>query len=115
MLICISKCFYISTGPPQIISKSSANIIEDVEKNVTLVCTVIADPNPITVWKNIDADGKIREIKRTSHKFDGNYTIHNARVENSGTYSCNASNALGYAFYTTNIQIKPGRPQIFIS
>ena len=84
------------------------SIIEDVETNVTLVCTVIADPNPITVWKHIDAEGKTKEIKRTSDKFDGNYTIHNARVENSGTYSCNASNTLGYDFYTIKIKIEPG-------
>ena len=91
------------------------HIIEDVETNVTLVCTVIADPNPVTIWKHIDADGKIREIKRTSNKFDGNYTIHNARVEDSGTYLCNVSNTLGYAFYTTQIKIEPGEPRIFIS
>ena len=96
------------TGPAQIKEKSLVSITQYVEKNVTLVCTVIADPNPMTVWKHIDADGKIREIKRTSNKFDGNYTIYNARVEDSGTYLCNASNELGYDFYSTEIKIKPG-------
>ena len=96
------------TGPAKITGKSSVSITQYVEKNVTLVCTVIADPNPITVWKHIDAEGKIREIKRTADKFDGNYTIHNARVEDSGTYLCNASNTLGYDFYSTEIKIEPG-------
>ena len=97
------------SGPPQITSKSPANITEFVETNVTLVCTVIAYPNPTTVWKRIDTDGEIKEIKRTSDKFDGNYTIYNARLEDSGKYICNASNNLGYEFYTTNITIKPGK------
>ena len=96
------------TGPAQITAKSPQNITELVETNLTLVCTVIADPNPTTVWTHIDADGKVREIKRTSDKFDGNYTIHNARVEDSGTYLCNASNSLGHDSYTTKIMIKPG-------
>ena len=104
----ISKHSDILTGPPQIISKSEENIVEDVETNVTLVCTVIADPNPITVWTHIDAKGKFREIKRTTNKFNGNYTIRNARVEDSGTYLCNASNVLGKVFYATKIKIEPG-------
>ena len=98
----------IFTGPPQIISKSPANITQLVERNVTLVCTVIADPNPTISWKHTDLDGKITEVKRTADKFDGNYTIYNARIEDSGKYSCNASNALGYEFYTAVITIKPG-------
>jgi hypothetical protein len=78
---------------------------------------VIADPNPITVWTHIDAKGKAREIKRTTDKFNGNYTIHNARVEDSGTYLCNASNALGKVFYATKIKIEPGLfiPPVFIA
>ncbi len=110
--------FYINarilSGPPQITSKSPANITEFVETNVTLVCTVIAYPNPTTVWKRIDTDGKMEEIKRTSHKFDGNYTIYNARLEDSGKYICNASNALGYQSYATDITIKPGKVAYFI-
>ena len=98
------------TGPPQIKSKSLVKITANVETNVTLVCTVIANPNPITVWKHIDADGKVTEVKRTSDKFDGNYTIYNASLEDSGTYLCNASNTLGYDFYTIKIKIEPGEP-----
>ena len=75
---------------------------------MTLVCTVIAEPNPTTVWTHIDVGGKVNEIKRTSDKFDGNYTIFNARVEDSGTYFCKASNKLGYDSYKTEIKIKPG-------
>jgi hypothetical protein len=97
------------TGPPQIISKSPANITQLVETNVTLVCTVIANPNPTTFWKRMDPDGKFIEIKRTSKKFDGNHTIYNARLEDSGKYLCNASNTLGYDSYTTQITIKPGK------
>ena len=102
------------SGPPQITSKSPANITEFVETNVTLVCTVIAYPNPTTVWKRIDPNGKIKEIKRTSNKFDGNYTIYNARLEDSGKYICNASNTLGYESYTTDITIKPGKLAYFM-
>ena len=98
----------IFTGPPQITKKSPLNITQYVETEVSLVCTVIADPNPTTVWTHINADGKITEIKRTSDKFDGNHTIYNASLEDSGTYLCNASNALGYDFYSTEIKIKPG-------
>lgn len=97
------------TGPPQITSKSPANITQYVETNVTLVCTVIADPNPTTSWKRADPDGKFVEIKRADDKFDGNFTIHNARLEDSGTYLCNASNTLGYDYYTTEIIIKAGK------
>ena len=61
----------------------------------------------MTVWTHINADGKITEIKRTSDKFHGNHTIYNASLEDSGTYLCNASNALGYDFYSTEIKIKP--------
>ena len=99
---------FLHAGPPQIITKSPAHIVEDVETNVTLVCTVIADPNPTTVWTHIDADDKVVEIKRTSNKFDGNYTIYNARLKDSGTYFCNASNTLGYDYYKTEIKIEPG-------
>ena len=105
---------FILSGPPQITSKSPANITEFVETNVTLVCTVIAYPNPTTVWKRIDTDGEIKEIKRTSDKFDGNYTIYNAGLEDSGKYICNASNALGYESYTTKITIKPGKLAYFM-
>ncbi|CAB4044673.1 matrix-remodeling-associated 5-like, partial [Paramuricea clavata] len=94
-------------GPPQITSKSPANITQYVETNVTLVCTVIADPKPTTSWKRANSDGKFMEIKRAHGKFDGNITIHNARLEDSGTYLCNASNTLGYDYYTTEIIIKP--------
>jgi hypothetical protein len=69
---------------------------------------VIADPNPTTVWTHIDVKGRAREIKRTTDKFNGNYTIYNARVNDSGTYFCNTSNALGKDFYSTKIKIKPG-------
>ena len=96
------------TGPAQITAKSPANITQYVETNVTLLCTVIAYPNPTIVWKHIDADDKVKEIKPTSNKLDGSITIYNARIEDSGTYLCNASNELGYDFYSTAIKIKPG-------
>ena len=102
-------CVLILAGPAQIKAKSRPHIIEYVETDVSLVCSVIADPNPKVVWKHIDVDGKVMEIKRTSDKFDGNYTIYNARLEDSGTYLCNASNELGYDFYSTEIEIKPGK------
>ena len=69
---------------------------------------MIADPNPTTVWTHFDVDGKVMEIKRTTDKFNGNYTIYNARVEDSGTYLCNASNLFGNDFYTTEINVNPG-------
>ncbi|XP_028413457.1 titin-like isoform X1 [Dendronephthya gigantea] len=94
-------------GPPQITSRSPSNITQFVETNVTLVCNVIADPHPIILWKRAASDGKFVELKRTSEKSDGNFTIFNARLEDSGTYQCHASNPLGYDSYTTKVIIKP--------
>ncbi|XP_028394142.1 uncharacterized protein LOC114518358 [Dendronephthya gigantea] len=93
-------------GPPQIRSKSS-NITQFVETNVTLVCTVFANPDPTISWKRADRDGKFTEIKKTRNKYDGNYSISNAGLEDSGTYLCYASNELGHDSYTTTVIIKP--------
>ena len=98
----------IFIGPPQIRSKSPANITQLVETNITLVCTAIADPNPTISWKRSDPDGKFDVIKRTTDKSDGNFTIYNARLEDSGKYLCNVSNKFGHDFYITEIKIKPG-------
>ncbi|XP_028394789.1 hemicentin-1-like [Dendronephthya gigantea] len=93
-------------GPPQIRSKSS-NITQFVETNVTLVCTVFANPDPTISWKRADRDGKFTEVKKTRNKYDGNYSISNAGLEDSGTYLCYASNELGHDSYTTTVTIKP--------
>ena len=106
--------FYHLTGRPQIIADSPVNITQEVETNVTLVCTVIADPDPIITWKRINADGTFVEKSVTSDIYDGNYTIYNARVEDSGIYLCNASNTLGYDSYTTEVTIKPGKPRLIL-
>ena len=95
-------------GPPQIVAKSPANITKEVETNVTLVCTVIADPNPIITWERSNPDNNFKKILDTSDISDGNHTIYTARVEDSGIYLCNASNTLGYDSYTTEVLIKPG-------
>ena len=82
---------------------------------MSLVCTVIAHPYPVISWKRLDPEGKsalilkpIAENERTAVRFDGNYPIYNAGLEDSGTYLCNASNTLGYESYVTKITIKPG-------
>ena len=100
---------YHLAGPPRIVSKSPVNITQEVETNVTLVCTIIADPDPVITWKRADADGNFVEISVTSGIYDGNYTIFNARIEDSGIYLCNASNKLGYDSYRTEVVIKPGK------
>ena len=102
------------SGPPQIVAKSPVNITQKVETNVTLVCTVIADPNPIITWKRTDPGGKFIKISDTSDISEGNYSIYNARVEDSGIYLCNATNTLGYDFYNTEVIIKPGELDINI-
>ena len=100
---------HVLTGPPQIIKRSPENITKYVESNVTLVCMVIGNPNPITSWKYNEKNGKWVEIESTSNKFGGNYTMHTARVEDSGRYVCNSSNSLGWDSYMTTIIIKPGK------
>ena len=69
---------------------------------------MIADPNPTISWKRADPDGTFIEIKNTRDKFDGNYSIFDARLEDSGTYLCYASNSFGHDSYTTEVIIKPG-------
>lgn len=103
---------YHLAGPPQIVAKSPVNITQKVETNVTLVCKVIADPNPIIKWKRTNADGNFVEISVTSDISNGNYTIYNARIEDSGIYLCNVSNTLGYDSYTTEVIIEPGKLEI---
>ena len=82
---------------------------------MTLVCKVIADPNPTITWRRFDPHGKYDVIKRTVDKVDGNYTIYNARLNDSGKYVCNVSNKLGYDFYITEITIKPGIKKLLLS
>ena len=100
------------TGPPQITLKSPKNITRFVESNVTLVCTVIANPNPTTYWKRVYPNGELQEVMRKAEKFGGNYTIYHAGLEDSGKYLCNATNRLGYDFYTTEVIIKPGKKDL---
>ena len=53
------------------------------------------------------------EIKKTRNKYNGNYSIFNARLEDSGTYLCYASNSFGHDSYTTEVIIKPGKLGFF--
>ena len=108
-MINIIQLKILLTGPPQIIARSPGNITEYVENNVTLVCTVIGNPNPRTSWKYSKENGKFKEIESISDKIGGNYTIYTASVENSGRYVCNSSNSLGWDSYMTTIMIKPGK------
>ena len=105
---------YHLPGPPQIVAKSPVNITQEVETNVTLVCTVIADPNPIITWKRTGPGGKFIKISDTSDISEGNYTIYNARVKDSGIYLCNTTNTLGYDSYNTEVIIKPGKLEMNI-
>ena len=75
-------------GAAQIIEKSAANVTRLVEKNVTLVCTVIGDPNPVITWLKRSENGDVRQIKSTTDKYDSNLTIIHATIEHSGIYVC---------------------------
>ncbi|XP_028418079.1 angiopoietin-1 receptor-like, partial [Dendronephthya gigantea] len=98
----------ICEGQPQIIARSPENITQLVETNLTLVCTVIGNPEPIISWKRSkEQNGVFTEIERTSSKFGGNYSIHWAKIEDSGVYLCNSSNRLGWQSYTTKVRINP--------
>ena len=79
-----------------------------VEKNVTLICTVIGDPNPVITWLKRSENGDVRQIKSTTDKYDSNLTIIHATIEHSGIYVCNASNMLGHQSYEIRLTIKPG-------
>ena len=79
-----------------------------METNVTLVCTVIGDPNPVITWLRRRENGDVHQIKSTTNKYNSNLTIVLATIEHSGVYVCNASNILGHQSYETRLTIKPG-------
>ena len=89
--------------------RSEPNITQLVETNVTLRCVVIANPVPEIVWQQKDENGRISSVPQPSgNPKNGTIVITDAGVENSGEYTCTATNNLGKDSYRTNVTIKPG-------
>lgn len=65
--------------------------------NVTLTCSATGFPPPIITWKK-----GITTLEATGNS---TYNIHNARVSDTGIYTCTASNLQGFDTRTSNVTI----------
>ncbi|XP_053699056.1 uncharacterized protein LOC128746029 [Sabethes cyaneus] len=91
---------------PQLrIFRDDVDDIEDLGTNITYRCMAFGDPEPTVTWdlngKIVDQDNMMLEHERIV-KFDGNITlwsnltILNITSNDSGYYTCTASNKIGF-------------------
>ncbi|XP_048583436.1 hemicentin-2 isoform X2 [Nematostella vectensis] len=73
--------------------------------NLTLVCTVRGFPLPVISWRRGG-----QAISNTQSAL--RYRIENARVKDTGIYTCVARNLVGYDYSSSNISIVAAKPPI---
>lgn len=87
--------------------KESESIVAEKGQDVTLTTTIKSEPKPQITW--LKNDDQLRQIRNIQLKeVDSKYTvvIKAATPEDSGTYTCKATNELGTSFKTFEVNIE---------
>ncbi|OBS83468.1 hypothetical protein A6R68_22542, partial [Neotoma lepida] len=108
-----SKATLFVKEPPQFIKKPSPVLVLRNGQSTTFECQVTGTPEIRVSWY-LDGN-EITDLRKYGISFvDGlaTFQISNARVENSGTYVCEARNDAGTA--SCSIELKVKEPPIFI-
>lgn len=108
-----SKATIFVKEPPQFIKKPSPVLVLRNGQSTTFECQVTGTPEIRVSWY-LDGN-EITDLRKYGISFvDGlaTFQISNARVENSGTYVCEARNDAGTA--SCSIELKVKEPPIFI-
>uniref|UniRef100_A0AAY4AVP6 Roundabout homolog 1-like n=1 Tax=Denticeps clupeoides TaxID=299321 RepID=A0AAY4AVP6_9TELE len=106
----------VSDRPPPIIQQGSSNQTVAVDGTVVLSCLATGSPPPTVLWRK---DGTIVTMhdSRISQMDNGALQIRYAKLGDTGTYTCIASNPSGEASWKAHLEveefgvaIQPGRP-----
>nr|XP_022341960.1 basement membrane-specific heparan sulfate proteoglycan core protein-like isoform X4 [Crassostrea virginica] len=96
---CQDRSDEIGCAPPSINIAPPPNIEVEVGGYFTIICEAVGTPTPLIVWRlnwgNIPTGDRVHV---SSVNGRGNLTITDARVEDSGAYTCEAINVRGSIF-----------------
>lgn len=88
-------------APPVINLPPVSKIDVELGGSFTIICEAVGTPTPLIVWRlnwgNIPTGPR---VFTSSNAGRGNLTITDARVEDSGAYTCEAINTRGSIFAT---------------
>lgn len=91
--------FFLNLAAPSINIAPPPNIEVEIGGYFTIICEAVGTPTPLIVWRlnwgNIPTGDRVHV---SSINGRGNLTITNARVEDSGAYTCEAINVRGSIF-----------------
>lgn len=91
--------FFLNLAAPSINIAPPPNIEVEIGGYFTIICEAVGTPTPLIVWRlnwgNIPTGDRIHV---SSINGRGNLTITDARVEDSGAYTCEAINVRGSIF-----------------
>lgn len=91
--------FFLNLAAPSINIAPPPNIEVEIGGYFTIICEAVGTPTPLIVWRlnwgNIPTGDRVHV---SSINGRGNLTITDARVEDSGAYTCEAINVRGSIF-----------------
>lgn len=95
----ICLLFFLNQAAPSINIAPPPNIEVEIGGYFTIICEAVGTPTPLIVWRlnwgNIPTGDRVHV---SSINGRGNLTITDARVEDSGAYTCEAINVRGSIF-----------------
>lgn len=95
----ICLLFFLNLAAPSINIAPPPNIEVEIGGYFTIICEAVGTPTPLIVWRlnwgNIPTGDRVHV---SSINGRGNLTITDARVEDSGAYTCEAINVRGSIF-----------------
>ena len=115
-------CLYMQTsaGPPIIIMQPEDQLKVDIDSNAVFTCGALAFPKHQISWTFTNDAGVQTPIISTEYNTDvtkylinrangtssfGTLTVLMVNFDDRGTYSCNASNAMGYVSANATLTI----------
>ncbi|XP_076137875.1 cell adhesion molecule DSCAML1 [Alosa pseudoharengus] len=88
-------------------------------KEVRLPCSSVGEPTPTIKWTKDSEDSAI-PVSQDGHRLimsDGTLVLRSVKAEDSGYYTCTATNTLGFDTILVNlvVQVPPDQPRLTVS
>lgn len=102
----VCSCTVLKTAAPSINIAPPSNIKVEIGGNISIICEAVGTPTPIIVWRfewgNIP-NGKRVHVSSVNGR--ANLTITDARMADSGIYTCEAINVIKSIFASPNTTV----------